>query len=469
LSNSEDIRYEGENSFNEIRDYYENLISSLTSDYEMKLRKKDEDGRQLKKLSEAVKQSGSSIVITDVRGKIEYVNPFFEEITGYKFDEVIGRNPRILKSGHQDETFYKNMWETLSEGKVWKSEFHNRKKDGTYYWEYSTIAPLIDDSGNITNYIAVKEDITLRKETEIANEKLLKELELSRNSLIESLEKQNALLDELAESEEQLLKANAELLNSQETLQENIQFQNLLINDLAESKETLKNLNAEKDKFFSIIAHDLKGSLGSFMLATSMLESDYDAFDRESIFQMVQSMKNSSRNLYKLLENLLDWARLQRGAIVFNLQEVNLKDVFEENIDMVSSRAAQKGILLQFNCDDTIVCKIDRNMINTVIRNLLSNALKFTKRDGIVKLTAEKRESEVIVTISDNGIGMLSSIKEKLFKIDENVGSIGTDNEPSTGLGLILCNEFIRKHKSTIHVESEEGKGSKFSFSLSLV
>lgn len=468
MSQFDEFRKEAEQKYCALREHYESLISSLTSDYEKKLSDKNEEVRRLNKLSEAVKQSGSSIVITDVRGKIEYVNPFFEEITGYKFDEVIGRNPRILKSGNQDEAFYKNMWETLSEGKIWKSEFHNRKKDGTYYWEYSTIAPLIDDSGNITNYIAVKEDITLRKETEIANEKLLKELELSRNSLIESLEKQNTLLDELAESEEQLLKANAELEYSQNTLRDSMEFQNLLINDLAESKETLKNLNAEKDKFFSIIAHDLKGSLGSFMQATEMLESEYDAFDRDSIYQMIQSMKNSSHNLYKLLENLLDWARLQRGAIVFNLQEVKLKDVFEENINMVSSRAEQKGILLEFYCDDTIVCKIDRNMINTVIRNLLSNALKFTKRDGIVKLMAEKKESEVIVSISDNGIGMPSSIKEKLFKIDENVGSLGTDNEPSTGLGLILCNEFIQKHGSSIQVESEERKGSKFSFSLRL-
>ena len=234
-------------------------------------------------------------------------------------------------------------------------------------------------------------------------------------------------------------------------------------NKLAEEEIKLKNellqiINSEKDKFFSILAHDLRGPLSAFVSATQIIAEEIQTMGIEEIKEITLSMKTSATNIYSLLENLLEWSRLRRGVMDFIPEKINLKKKIEECIAVLSESARKKVI-------DVLA---DSHMFDTVIRNLISNAIKFTPVGGKVTLTAGYIEDHTIeIKISDSGIGMTPELKDKLFLLNEKTSRKGTEGEPSTGLGLLLCKEFIEKYNGKIRVESEVGKGSTFSFTIS--
>ena len=241
---------------------------------------------------------------------------------------------------------------------------------------------------------------------------------------------------------------------------------------LSESEIILKNqllqtLNSEKDKFFSILAHDLRGPLSAFVAATQIITEEVQSMTIEEIKDITLSMTKSATGIYSLLENLLEWSRLQRGVMDFIPEKINLKRRINECINVLSESAKKKEIKIETLIDEHLEISADKHMFDTIVRNLLSNALKFTKTGGIVNIAAVPDvDNAVEIKISDSGIGMAAELKEKLFKIDEKTSRPGTDGEPSTGLGLLLCKEFIEKHGGTIWVESEVGKGSTFIFSI---
>jgi PAS domain S-box-containing protein len=241
---------------------------------------------------------------------------------------------------------------------------------------------------------------------------------------------------------------------------------------LAEEEIRLKNellqaLNAEKDKFFSIIAHDLRSPLSAFVAATQILAEDIQTMNMEEIKDITLNMKTSASNIYILLENLLEWSRLRRGGMDFVPEKLNLKEKIEACIDVLSESARKKRIGLIFSVPDELDAFVDNHMFDAVIRNLVSNAIKFTPAGGKVNVTAGyNNEHSIEVIISDNGIGMTPELKNKLFMISEKTNRNGTEGELSTGLGLLLCKEFIEKHGGKIWVESEVGKGSVFSFTI---
>ena len=244
-------------------------------------------------------------------------------------------------------------------------------------------------------------------------------------------------------------------------------------NKLAEEEIKLKNellqiVNSEKDKFFSILAHDLRGPLSAFVAATQIIAEEIQTMGFEEIKKITLSMKTSATNIYSLLENLLEWSRLRRGVMDFIPEKINLKKKIEECIAVLSESARKKGIEILISIPEVIDVLADSHMFDTVIRNLISNAIKFTPVGGKVTLTAGYIEDHTIeIKISDSGIGMTPELKDKLFLLNEKTSRKGTEGEPSTGLGLLLCKEFIEKHNGKIWVESEAGKGSTFSFTIS--
>ena len=360
--------------------------------------------KEILRLHTAVIQSPASIIITDIEGNIEFANPVFLIKTGYTFDEVLGKNPRILKSGHTTDEEYKILWETITSGNVWNGEFLNVRKDRSTYWELATISPIIDDDEEIINYIAVKEDITKQKEIEKA---------------------------------------------------------------LTESNEKLEEANITKDKFFSIIAHDLKSPIGAVLTMAELLNNSYETFTKEEIKNWINTLYQSSANTFNLLENLLTWSRVQRNAITFNPQHFDLNIVIDESLDFLEANRSKKNITVKNNIDLSVFVFADKEMISTVIRNIISNAIKFTPVNGNIQIDKEMIKNEFVkIIITDYGIGMNKDKISQLFKLDYDVSTEGTEGEKGTGLGLILCKEFIKKNNGEIFVESEEGKGSSFSITV---
>lgn len=235
---------------------------------------------------------------------------------------------------------------------------------------------------------------------------------------------------------------------------------------ITKRNEELKELNATKDKFFSIIAHDLKSPFSTLLGISKILVERSDDLDLEELKKLAKIIHNTSENTFNLLDNLLRWANSQTGAIKYNPVSANMRFVFEENIDGVKNIVEKKQITIQNNIEDIII-EIDRQMIDTVLRNLLSNAVKFSNIGGHIELGSKKLENNVYeFYVKDNGIGIPEKMLGNLFSIDKAISTEGTNGESGTGLGLILCKELIEKHKGTIRAESLLDKGSAFFFLL---
>lgn len=240
----------------------------------------------------------------------------------------------------------------------------------------------------------------------------------------------------------------------------------LIEKKLKEQTELLNELNRTKDKFFTIIAHDLKGPFNSILGLTDLLVTEYDNISEEERLSFIKLLHSSSNSTYKLLENLLEWARLQRGHIDIQPEELNLAGLVNESIEPSLHNAAQKGITVIQNIEDHISVMADDNSIKTVIRNLFSNAIKYTPNGGFVEFNALQNENDIEISIADTGIGMSPDRISKLFRIETSHSRLGTNDESGTGLGLILCKDIVAKNDGKIWVESEPGKGSVFKFSI---
>ena len=236
---------------------------------------------------------------------------------------------------------------------------------------------------------------------------------------------------------------------------------------LQEQSKELKALIATKDKFFSIIAHDLRGPLGGFLTLTELLTDESLEISQEQQKELTADLNHSAKNIFRLLENLLEWARMQQGQTNFQPKNINLLELVNESIKPLldATRNKELDILIAIPADQTVFA--DSNMMQSVIRNLISNAIKFTAKGGKVEISSGFTENRsTVVVVKDSGIGMDQVIKSNLFKINVNNSRSGTDGELSSGLGLHLCKEFVEKHNGEIWVESEEHKGSSFFFTI---
>jgi PAS domain S-box-containing protein len=780
------------------------IVGALTDITEQKKIKE-----QLNKLSVAVEQSANTIIITDKDGNIEYANPRFEKLTGYSQKEVLGQNPRILSAGTLPYAYYVRLWKMITAGEIWKGEFHNKKKNGDYFWENVTITPIKNDKGEIVNFLAVKEDITERKKAEddllksrkkykalsdhfrlmsdnipdlvwaknlkgeytFVNKAICEKLLFAENTdepigktdmffvsrqralhpnddnwhtfgencinsdniVAESLKAQrfdeygkvkgkfiyldvykapilsasgemlgtvghgrivtlekeiekalkdseekfraivenandwiweidsndsytysspmsetilgysvkemlgkkpfdlmpeqeskifsqifshykkrnkgiskreiinihkeghkivletnaspffdnkgklagyrgisrdvtlrkanelslkskgqrmllaqsigniitwewNAEKDEIIWSDlvyeilgtpkhekiisydyflaqvhpddrERLSKElsdamrgrkkerssefrvirNGETLwieeNSRVFFDENSVFvkmvgvmQNVTIRKKAEialkkSEAALRKSNKTKDMFFSIIAHDLKSPFNTMLGFSNLLVNNFDRYEKEEQKKYLAIINDGIFSIYKLLENLLLWSRTQRNGIKFRPEKGNLFLLIQETFSVLKQLSENKSIKLTDQISEQISVLADKNMLQTILRNLISNAIKFTPKGGNIELAAKPFKDEqghnyIRISVKDNGVGITKEKQEQLFKISEHISTEGTEGETGTGLGLILCKEFVEKHGGKIWVESEPDKGSKFIFIL---
>ncbi|MFA8435431.1 MAG: two-component regulator propeller domain-containing protein [Marinifilaceae bacterium] len=235
---------------------------------------------------------------------------------------------------------------------------------------------------------------------------------------------------------------------------------------LKQQKEKLDKLNATKDKFFSILAHDLKNPFSSLYSISGVVAENYESLDEEDRITALKRIHKSAELIYNLLENLLTWSKSQSGRIEYSPTRFDISLLIEENINLHRTSAEKKEITLCSTVDDGIHAYGDRQMINTVLRNLINNAVKFTSRGGRVEVKVKKEEKFLEVMVSDQGIGISPENQEKLFRIDVKYKSVGTFGEKGTGLGLVLCHEFIEKNYGAIWCESELGKGTRFYFTI---
>ncbi len=303
----------------------------------------------------------------------------------------------------------------------------------------TTKVPFCDIDGTIIGIVGIGRDITKQKNIE----KKLREQ-------AESLKEVNALLEERQEK----IQIQADELNRQ-------------ANELKLGNKQLEELNATKNKFFSIIAHDLKNPFQAIFGFSELLLRNFEDFEENQRYELLSMIKTSSESAYNLLENLLQWARTQTDRIKYSPSAINIKNVVNQNIALVKANTDKKNILIKtvVECHHTIWA--DFNMINLVLRNLLSNAIKFTPNNGIVTIGCKSiSNTECEIYIKDTGIGISKENIKKLFKIDEYFSTAGTAGESGTGLGLIICKEFIEKNGGKLAIESELDKGTTFKFIL---
>lgn len=359
---------------------------------------------KMRKFTYAVTQSPSAIVITNLTGRIEYVNPHFTIITGYSSEEAIGQNPRILKSGLIANDVYKDLWLTITSGNTWKGELLNKRKDGSLFWERAIIAPIKNEQGKTTNFIAVKEDITFKKEAEQA---------------------------------------------------------------LIQSKEELKQANATKDKFFSIIAHDLKNPFHIILGFSDLLLLNHKEYDLETRESVIKTIYDMGLKTFNLLENLLAWSKTQTGILAYHPNEIDMHLLVKDCVSLFKENAETKNIQMITTIEDDYVAFADRDMIATVLRNLIINGIKFTPRGGAVSIIGTKTSDHFIqMEIKDTGVGIIAEKVPHIFDIDRNWSEAGTEEESGTGLGLFLCKEFVHKNGGEIWLESEVAKGTSFYFTV---
>lgn len=240
----------------------------------------------------------------------------------------------------------------------------------------------------------------------------------------------------------------------------------LIEKEILHKNKELAEMNASKDKFFSIIAHDLKSPFNGFLGLTKLMAESPETLTLNEITEISVALQNSAKNLYSLLENLLEWSRMQRGMISYTPEKVMLKYLVDQNFGILKNSANQKNIKLIEHLPYNYEVTADIPMLNTVLRNLISNSIKFTEKGGTIEVGLKDEAQTKAIYIKDNGIGMDDDIKNKLFKLEEKVSRPGTEGESSTGLGLLLCKDFIEKHSGKIWVESQVDKGSTFYFTI---
>jgi PAS domain S-box-containing protein len=236
--------------------------------------------------------------------------------------------------------------------------------------------------------------------------------------------------------------------------------------EISRYTEELRQLNMTKDKFFSIIAHDLRNPFITILGFSELLLSDFQELTEEEKIYYIEEMQNSANLSHNLLQNLLQWSRSQTGRIDFSPRVINIHNMVMQNFELLKQTAAKKGISLINEVDEVINIEADEDMTDTIFRNLITNAIKFTPDGGSIKINALPEGSMALINVIDSGVGMDEDTKSKLFRLDVNHSSLGTSQEKGTGLGLILCKEFVEKHNGKIWVESSKGEGTTFTFTL---
>jgi hypothetical protein len=411
-----------------------NQIALVFSDITQ--RKKAEG--QILKLTKGIEQSPVIVVITDTKGNIEYVNPKFTEVTGYTFLEALGQNPRILKANKQDDSFYKDLWETITSGNDWQGEMINVKKSGEEYWESAFISPIKNETGEITHFIAIKEDISERK---MAEEALIhSELELKFKN-----EEYQALNEELIERNEQIIRINRDLIVSQKK---------------AEESDRLKSA------FLANMSHEIRTPMNAIIGFSEMLLNPKTAAERKEFY--TQILNTACHQLLNVVEDVIDISKIETGQMDIHESETNVNQIITRVQSVLSPQANQNGIEIISDCmlkNEQAYIITDSTKLNQLLTNLVSNAVKFTS-EGNIKIGYTIKGRMIEFYVKDTGVGIDPKNHGLIFERFRQVEMGTTRNYGGTGLGLSICKAFVEMMGGEIWVNSKLGKGATFYFTI---
>jgi len=379
---------------------------------------------ELRKLSMAVEQSPESIVITDTAGTIEYVNETFLRVTGYTRQEVLGRNPSILQSGGTPVGTYTEMWSALGRGEPWKGQFENRRKDGSTYTEFAIIAPIRQQDGRVTHYLAIKDDITERK-------RMGEELDTYRHQLEQLVDMRTA--------------------------------------ELAEARAHAEAANQAKSAFLANMSHEIRTPMNAIIGLTHLMLSAGTTPEQAARLRKIAA---SGRHLLSLVNDILDLSKIEAGKLVVEAAAFDLLKAVGEAFGSMALRAEEKGLEARLlpAPDLPLAVRGDALRLGQILLNLLSNAVKFTDRGGItlrVGVVHARPEGSLLrFEVTDTGIGLTEEQQAHLFKAFEQADTSTTRKYGGTGLGLAICQRLVQALGGEIGVHSTPGSGSSFWFQL---
>lgn len=358
--------------------------------------------KEIRMLANAMMSINDCVSITDKENNILFVNEAFLRTYGYSEKELIGENISLVTSPNNKPGIKDEVLKGTLMG-GWNGELVNLRKDGSEFPIHLSTSIIFNENNSPIALIGVSSDITSRKKAE----------------------------DEMI------------VLNKR-----------------------LRELIADKDRFMAILAHDLKSPFNTLLGFSELLVRDLHSFDKETIENFAKIINESAQNTYKLLEDLLMWAQTKSGKLHFKPQYINFSTVCKDVIEFLSLTAKEKNITINQLASQELSVFADPEMLKTIMRNLISNAIKFTNSGGRIDIHGERGIDNIIIAVSDNGIGIESHKQKELFDSSQFHSIEGTRGEKGTGLGLILCKEFVEKHGGSIWVESEFSKGSTFKFTI---
>ena len=402
----------------------EDGMEGMGGDQDISQQKRERD--ELRKFALAVEQSPVSIVMTDLDGRIEYVNPAFTRVTGYTREEAIGQNPRILQSGETEAATYLDMWAHLTRGRQWQGILKNRRKSGELIWEEITIGPLVDAGGKTTHYIAVKDDVTRRREAEL-------------------------VLQDYQHNLEQMVEQRTR--------------------ELQAALDSAKLAERSKDEFLANMSHEIRTPLNAIIgMAGLALRSVADP-RQKNYFEKIH---DSGEHLLGIINDILDLSRIVAGRMPLESEVFSLEGQICRMFNVIETRVREKGLQLKLDIATDVPTYVvgDALRLNQVLMNLLGNALKFTVsgaiRLAVRKLTVDEESWLLEFSVSDTGIGMTREEIDRLFKPFSQADASITRKYGGTGLGLAISVNLVEMMGGTIAVDSTKGQGSTFRFTLRL-
>jgi PAS domain S-box-containing protein len=390
----------------------------------------------IRKLSRAVEQSPSMVLITDSHGVIEYVNPKFSKVTGYSADEVIGRTPQMFKSDMTAPDIYQTLWDTITAGQVWHGDFLNRKKDGELYWEASSIAPVFDEEGEITHFVSVKEDITSRKKAE-------KEIETLNTSL-------EARARELETVNNKLNEAFLE-----------VEAANHL---LAMTNRELEAANKELEAFNYSVSHDLKKPLTNINGYCQVILHLHADQINDQTRNYLKDIYSGTLRMNSLIDTLLDFSRMSRCNMV--RETVNLSGMAREIAAELTLAEPERRVT--FKIADGVLAHGDACLLRVVVGNIIGNAWKYSarKESATIEFDMMEQGGKPVYFIRDNGAGFDMAEADRIFNPFHRLHS--REDYSGHGIGLAMVQRIIQRHGGRVWAEAKPGEGATFFFSLPL-
>jgi len=397
------VRPDGELAYVEIRGEFSQVTTNAdewVNGTVLDITERKASEKMLHKLSRALDQSPSAVFITDVQGAIEYVNPKFTELSGYPSAEVIGENPRILKSLHTPPELYGEMWKAITKGNEWRGELKDRRKNGTHFWAYVTISPVKDDGGKITHYVATHDDISQRKDSEFAVKIALKQADIA---------------------------------------------------------------NRAKTELLANMSHELRTPLNAIIGFSSTIQAEiFGPIGCEKYKDYIGDIADSGQHLLELINDILDVSAIEAGKLELHKEILDLDDLAKSAVQLVKHRAKEGEVNLSISVPSDIAnLYADERRMKQIIINLMTNAVKFTQPGGQVSLMFSDQDNEqIVISIIDTGIGMDETELVKAMTQFGQVGRGSVAEHEGTGLGLPLTKGLVELHGGVLTIQSAKGEGT---------